>query len=216
MQQYSTSKHLDDALLRLAQLEISRGDRAAAIQNLTRLAEHTPAPVDRTRAVILASQARLDSGDTTSACQSISPDLASTVAADSALAQQLTGVSSVCAARNSLTSNGATIADSTVRSASSRDSVEQAGDQAQRHAGRHSSRADDHAMSLINDALKEAQRERSGRGGSKNVAPLVENIFPYPEARSSSAATAAPPRRGIGRRGSSHRCDRLVRAKSNA
>lgn len=41
-------------------------------------------------------------------------------------------------------------------------------------------------MSLINDALKEAQRERSGRGGSRNVAPLVENIFPYPEARSSA------------------------------
>src|SRR5262245_60639581 len=34
-------------------------------------------------------------------------------------------------------------------------------------------------MSLINDALKEAQRERSGRGGQFSP-PLVSSVFPYP------------------------------------
>ena len=35
-------------------------------------------------------------------------------------------------------------------------------------------------MSLINDALKEAQRERSGRGGQYSP-PLVASLFPYPQ-----------------------------------
>jgi Tfp pilus assembly protein PilF len=38
-------------------------------------------------------------------------------------------------------------------------------------------------MSLISDALKEAQRERSGRGDVRAPGPFVENIFPYPDAR---------------------------------
>lgn len=33
-------------------------------------------------------------------------------------------------------------------------------------------------MSLISDALKEAQRERRGRGGEQNVVPLYESVFP--------------------------------------
>jgi tetratricopeptide (TPR) repeat protein len=38
-------------------------------------------------------------------------------------------------------------------------------------------------MSLINDALKEAQRERSGRANARREGPFVESIFPYPDAR---------------------------------
>ena len=121
VKQYPASKHLDDALLRLAQLEISRGDRTAAIQNLTRLAQHTPLPLDRTRAVVLTSQAHLDNGDTTSACQGISPDLASSANPDSALAHQLTAVSSVCASRATLT-NAAASPDTT-HPAVTRDSI---------------------------------------------------------------------------------------------
>jgi len=102
---YPSSRHVDDALLRLAQLEISRGDRAAAIQHLDRLARHAPAPIDRTRALVLAAQAHLDNGDTTSACQSVSPDLASVAAADTVLTHQLTAVSSACAARTSVTAS---------------------------------------------------------------------------------------------------------------
>jgi len=41
-------------------------------------------------------------------------------------------------------------------------------------------------MSLINDALKEAQRERSGRASARREGPFVENVFPYPDARKKS------------------------------
>lgn len=41
-------------------------------------------------------------------------------------------------------------------------------------------------MSLINDALKEAQRERSGRASARREGPFVENVFPYPETRKKS------------------------------
>ncbi|MGH7619584.1 MAG: AAA family ATPase [Gemmatimonadaceae bacterium] len=121
-QQYGMSKHIDDVLLRLAQLEISRGDRIAAIQNLRRLADHAPLPIDRTRATVLASQAHLDNGDTTSACQGISPDMTATAAADTSLAHQLTAVSSVCASRATLT-NAVVSPDTAMRATAARDSV---------------------------------------------------------------------------------------------
>ena len=41
-------------------------------------------------------------------------------------------------------------------------------------------------MSLINDALKEAQRERSVRADARAPGPFVENVFPYPDARKKS------------------------------
>jgi general secretion pathway protein A len=107
VQGFGASKHWDDAVLRLAQLEISRGDRAAAIQHLQRLADHAPAPLDKTRALVFVSQARLDSGDTTSACQSLSPELASTTGADTSLAHQLTTIASLCAERGNVSSTGA-------------------------------------------------------------------------------------------------------------
>ncbi|MGH7619583.1 MAG: tetratricopeptide repeat protein [Gemmatimonadaceae bacterium] len=36
-------------------------------------------------------------------------------------------------------------------------------------------------MSVISDALKEAQRERSGRGSVRGPSLLVENLFPHPD-----------------------------------
>jgi hypothetical protein len=97
---YPESKHFDEALLRLARLELSRGDRASAIQHLSQLAQHAPpAGIHHTSALVLGAQAQLDNGDTTSACQSITPDLAAAAAPDTTLAHRLTEVSSVCASR---------------------------------------------------------------------------------------------------------------------
>jgi general secretion pathway protein A len=122
VQKFGASKHLDEALLRLAQLQISRGDRDAAIRNLQKLAEHTPAPLDRARAIVFASQAHLDNRDTTSACQSLSPDLASAAATDTTLAHQLTTISSMCAERNSL-SSAAVLPDTAAHRPPPRDTV---------------------------------------------------------------------------------------------
>lgn len=96
---YPTSKRFDDALLRLAQLEISRGDRSAAIQHLIQLGQHAPAGVNRTRAFVFAALAQLAGGDSVSACQKITPDMRATVSTDVDVAHQLDSVSSVCATR---------------------------------------------------------------------------------------------------------------------
>src|SRR4051812_15438418 len=44
-------------------------------------------------------------------------------------------------------------------------------------------------MSLISDALKEAQRERSGRAADQGAVPLVEGVFPYPSGEKKASKT---------------------------
>jgi general secretion pathway protein A len=122
VRRFSTSKHFDEALLRLAQLQISRGDREAAIGNLDRLARHTPVPLARARAIVFASQAHLDDRDTTSACAGLTPELTSSAASDTTLARQLTGLSSLCAERTSL-SNTAVTPDTATHATAARDGV---------------------------------------------------------------------------------------------
>ncbi len=95
---YPTSRRLDDALLRLAQLEMARGDRASAIQHLTQLAGHAPAGLPRTRAIVLAAVAQLDGGDTTGACTRIS-GVDSTASSDVLLSHDLQNVDAVCGSR---------------------------------------------------------------------------------------------------------------------
>jgi thioredoxin-like negative regulator of GroEL len=122
VRRFGTSKHLDEALLRLAQLQISRGDREAAIGNLEQIARHATQPLARTRAIVFASQARLDNHDTTSACAVLAPELTSAAAPDTTLSRQLTAMSSLCAERTSL-SNAATTPDTTAHTTTPRDSA---------------------------------------------------------------------------------------------
>jgi general secretion pathway protein A len=96
---FPASRHLDDALLRLAQLELSRGDRATALDHLARLEQHAPAGMYHTRAAVLSATAQLDNGDSTSACQRITPELTRSATADSTLSRQLGAVSKTCADR---------------------------------------------------------------------------------------------------------------------
>lgn len=96
---YPNSRRIDDALLRLAQLEMGRGDRAAAIQHLGQLADHSPAGINRTRALVLAAVAQLDGGDTASACTRVSAGLDSTVGGDPMISHDFQNVSAVCTAR---------------------------------------------------------------------------------------------------------------------
>jgi general secretion pathway protein A len=92
---YPNSPRYDDALLRLSQLELSRGDRAAASQHLMQLAQHAPSGIMHTRAIVLAATASLGAGDTTAACQTPAPAPAS-AAGDTTLARQLAAVTSAC------------------------------------------------------------------------------------------------------------------------
>ena len=119
---YPRSARTRDGLMRLAQLELSRGDRAAAIEHLSQLAKLAPAGVEHSRAMVLTALTHLDGADTTAACSSISSDLSSAAAADSMLARRLTAVSSLCAARNTPVATTA-IVDSTSRSIPAHDAA---------------------------------------------------------------------------------------------
>lgn len=96
---YPTSKRFDDGMLRLAQLELSRGARDDAIQHLEQLAQREPAGTVHARALVLAAAARLDGGDTTTACQHISAGIDSTVRADTVLANRYSSISAMCSGR---------------------------------------------------------------------------------------------------------------------
>jgi type II secretory pathway predicted ATPase ExeA len=119
---YPRSPRTRDGLMRLAQLELSRGDRAAAIEHLSQLAQVAPAGIERSRAMVLTALTHLDGADTTAACSSISPDLSPAAAADSMLARRLTVVASLCAARNTPLATTA-IVDSTSRSIPAHDAA---------------------------------------------------------------------------------------------
>ncbi len=107
---YPTSRYLNDALLRIGQLALSRGDRSTAIMQLTKLSEATPPGFMHTRALLLTALAQLDGADTTAACGVLSADLAPTVVSDTAVSRQLASVTTLCATRTA-----AAPADSIVR-----------------------------------------------------------------------------------------------------
>ncbi|HEY9229777.1 MAG TPA: AAA family ATPase, partial [Gemmatimonadaceae bacterium] len=86
--QYPTSRHADEALLRLARLELSRGDRGSAIQHLNQLTQRAPAGLLQADALVLSAQTMLDGADTTSACERVTPELTAAAAADSAIASR--------------------------------------------------------------------------------------------------------------------------------
>ena len=98
---YPASTHFDEALLRLSRLELSRGDRTAAIEHLGQLTQRSQAGAHGGAGMLLTALALLDGNDTTAACQNVSPELTTAVSSDSTLSHQLTTVSSVCAGRNS-------------------------------------------------------------------------------------------------------------------
>jgi general secretion pathway protein A len=118
---YPMSRRLDDALLRLAQLEMGHGDRASAVQHLTQLAQHAPSGITHTRAVVLTAVAKLDAGDTTAACTDFPTTLDSAAAADPLLSHNTQVVTTACAGHLA-TSNGV-LGDSVASAKAARDST---------------------------------------------------------------------------------------------
>jgi cell division septation protein DedD len=95
---YSISPRAEDALLRLAQLEIARGDRAAAKQYLERLALEHPGGVSRAQGAYWLGRVLLDDGAMVAACASLVEAKARVAASDVELANQITYYSRPCAA----------------------------------------------------------------------------------------------------------------------
>lgn len=109
---YPASRRFDDALLRLAQLEITRGDRPGAVAHLTQLAHHAPTGLARTRAGVLASIAQLDGGDTTHACANRPTAVDSADAVNPLIARDLQTLTTLCTTRDSVLAAASAAADS--------------------------------------------------------------------------------------------------------
>ena len=111
---YPSSKRVDEALLRLAELELGRGDRPDAIAHLTDLSHRAGTSLARTRATLLATVARLDGGDTATACANRPTAVDSADAVNPLVARDLQNVNVLCSARDSVVAAAAaTTADTT-------------------------------------------------------------------------------------------------------
>jgi hypothetical protein len=107
--QYPQSPRVNDALLRLAQIEMGRGDRRAALQSLALLAQHASGKT-HARALLMTSRVQLDGGDTTAACRTAGGDFTAAVAGDVALSQDYSQLTALCGAR---APGAAAVADTT-------------------------------------------------------------------------------------------------------
>lgn len=94
---YPLSPRVDDALIRLAQLEIARGNYDGALRHLNRLVmEHPQSPV-RGRAGYWAARAMFDKNDVQGGCAATADALARTPEDDAELRNQITYLNQRCA-----------------------------------------------------------------------------------------------------------------------
>ncbi len=94
---YPLSPRVEDALIRLAQLELARGNYDNALRHLGRLAsEHPDSPV-RARAGYWAARALFDKNDVQGGCTSLSDALTRTTDSDAELRNQINYLNQRCA-----------------------------------------------------------------------------------------------------------------------
>jgi cell division septation protein DedD len=87
--EYSLSPRSSDALLRLAQLELARGDRAEARTHLARLTHDRPPEATAPRANLSVARAYIELGDQPHACQAIAAARTTVAPGDVELRNQL-------------------------------------------------------------------------------------------------------------------------------
>ena len=95
---YAMSPREEDALLRLAQMEITRGDRASARQYLERLALEHPEGPSRAEGAFLLGRILFEEGEVLPACASLADAKRRVAPADVELANQINYRSLPCAA----------------------------------------------------------------------------------------------------------------------
>jgi cell division septation protein DedD len=86
---HATSPRAEDALLRLAQLELARGDRDAALRNLQRLAAEHPNSRNAARTSYWTARVLFDRNDLPGACAASSEAVARVAATDIELKNQI-------------------------------------------------------------------------------------------------------------------------------
>ena len=94
--EYSMSPRAPDALMRLGQLELARGDRAEALRHLERLVLEHPTSPARARASYWMARVYFDGNDAPRACAAIDAARASAAPAEGALRAQLDGYATRC------------------------------------------------------------------------------------------------------------------------
>jgi cell division septation protein DedD len=116
--EYSTSPRAEDSLLRLAQMEIARGDRAAAKQYLERLALEHSGGASRAQGAYWLGRVQIDDGALAQACASLADAKAHVSASDIELSNQIIYYARPCAAlQRAADSARADSADKVIRAA---------------------------------------------------------------------------------------------------
>ena len=87
--EYPLSPRAEDALLRLAQLELARGDRALALKHLERLTLEHPASASRARASYWRSRVLFEDGNAPRACAALADARAHVAVSDVELRNQV-------------------------------------------------------------------------------------------------------------------------------
>lgn len=86
---HATSPRVEDALLRLAQLELARGDRDGALRHLRRLSAEYPGSRQRARTSYWTARVLFEKSELPAACAANAEALARVVAADIELRNQI-------------------------------------------------------------------------------------------------------------------------------
>jgi hypothetical protein len=94
---YPNSPRVEDALIRLAQLEIARANYDAALRHLGRLASEHPESPSRARAGYWTARAMFDKNDIQGGCIAIADALSRTTESDTELRNQINYLNQRCA-----------------------------------------------------------------------------------------------------------------------
>lgn len=94
---YPNSPRVEDALIRLAQLEIARGNYDGALRHLGRLASEHPESPARARAGYWTARAMFDKNDVQGGCIAIADALSRTAESDTELRNQINYLNQRCA-----------------------------------------------------------------------------------------------------------------------
>lgn len=120
--EYPLSSRAPEALLRLAQLEMARGDRGSARAHLERLQREHPTGATSTRASVWLARLAFDDGDTAQACAAVAAARGGIRPGDVELRNQLDYYAPRCAAAGARAADSArgdaTAGDSTADAAS--------------------------------------------------------------------------------------------------
>lgn len=121
--EYPLSSHAGEALLQLAQLEVARGDRSAAITHLTRFLLENPQSVERPRSALLLVRIAFEQNEPQAGCVFLSRVLGEVPDSDVELRNQLGYFSPRCAAVDTMRVAGAAPADTAAKRDSTKHEV---------------------------------------------------------------------------------------------